>query len=86
MRALFVRKNFSQKEWGFYAKNPIYCSLGFEGYGMNRLVRGAFLTAAQDNQSDLDACPKDCYLLSDEELRQLDNYYRANNIFPRPLD
>ncbi|MEO0304703.1 MAG: hypothetical protein ABIM64_05525 [candidate division WOR-3 bacterium] len=86
MRAIFIKRNVTEREWkNFYQYNTSYCHLGFEGFGVSRMVKMGSVAAAKDNQSDLEALPKDCYLMTDDELLAYDNFCRANNVYPRPL-
>ena len=75
---LWVKKCVSQREWSDrYSQDSSYCNLGSDGVGKYKQVKIGFLTA--------NIIPRDCEMMSDEELVVVDNYRKANNIYPRPL-
>jgi len=78
VKAVWVKKMVSQRDWDrFYSQNNVYCYLGEEGVGKGKKIKIGFVVANQ--------VPRDCELLDLDELRQVDNYRKANNIYPRPL-
>ncbi|MEW6606049.1 MAG: hypothetical protein AB1414_01175 [bacterium] len=77
-KAIFVKKLMPRKEWKeWYEKDPTYCNLGEVGFGREKKLKVAFVV--------VDYIPQECEKLTDEELVQLDNYYRGVNAVPRPL-
>lgn len=78
VKAYWVKKRISQRDWSNFYSHGSYCNLGAEGTGKNRMLKIGFLAA--------DQIPAGCEECNDEELRQIDDYCRAYNIRPRPLD
>jgi len=75
---VFVKKLVSYRDWDrIYSQNNTYCNLGTEGVGKGKKVKIGFLTTY---------IPQDCELCTDKELMQIDDYRRAHNIFPTPLE
>ena len=70
----WVKKLVSKAQWGsWYSRNSSYCKLREDASG----VWVGFLVA--------DDCPNTCEPMGYEELRQVDDYRRANRIAPFPL-
>jgi len=82
---LWVKKLASKKDWAmFYSKNTAYCNLnlgGADGVWMGLCTANL----VYDGVPKHSPCQSDCYLLSDDELKIMDNYCKANNIHPQPF-
>jgi hypothetical protein len=71
----WVKKLVSRAQWvSWYSKQSSYCKFKEDA---NYVLVG-FLVANE--------CPKDCELMNDYELRQVDKYRRMNNVAPFPLE
>ena len=78
-KIVWVKKLVGQKEWDkFYSQNNSYCNLGVEGVGKGKKVKIVFATT--------EPIPADCEIPDLDELRQVDNYRKASNIYPRPFE
>ena len=78
VESFWVKKLISQREWSnWYSHHNEYCKLEIEGVGIGKKISIGFLVA--------NIIPQDCEPLTDEELRQIDNYRRAHNIYPTPF-
>lgn len=70
----WVKKEVPYREWeNYYSKNSSYCVLS-----PGKEVIIGFLVAKE--------IPNDCEECDYYELRQMDNYRRATNIMPFPLE
>jgi len=75
----WVKKYISEREWNnYYSQISSYYNLGFEGIGKNKRLKIAFIVANR--------IPVDCIECNEEELLHIDNYRRANNNQPFPLE
>ena len=71
----WVKKRISKRDWSsWYSKNSSYCFLKKEDDN----IWVGFLVA--------DDCPDTCEPMNYTELRQVDDYRRAKNISPYPLE
>jgi len=78
--AIWVKKFVSIKEYkNYYQWHGSYCFL-------KKIPKKGVWVGFCSDSFDPNFIPKDCELLDDEELRQVDAYRRANNIYPRPLE
>jgi len=85
VKSLWIKKLVAQREWdSFYKYNASYCNLGkvggakdSEGNTRGGKVKMGFVIVGE--------VPQSCELCTDEEIMQIDDYRRANNIYPRPL-
>ena len=81
VKSFWIKQLISQREWNnYYSKHNTYCKLGIEGTGIGKKISIGFLVANCIPQD------QDCQLCTNEELRQIDNYRRANNIMPYPFE
>lgn len=79
IKVVWVKQLVSNKEWrGFYSFAKTYCNLGEEGVGRAKVIKMGFCVAVD--------CPINCELLNDEELRMVDEFRQAVNLFPTPLE
>ena len=75
IKQVWVKKLVKVKEWNnCYKYNSSYCFL------RNEPGKGVWIGFVVANQ-----VPRDCELLDLDELRQVDDYRKANNIYPRPF-
>ncbi len=74
IKIFWVKKSVSAMEWkNIYSQISHYCFLRKE----DKHIWVGFLTAIH--------IPYDCEEMNEMELLQVDDYRRANNIFPTPL-
>lgn len=77
MKIRWIKKLFSTSEWKDYGGNPAYCFLAKNKDG----VWAGFSIVQNDGREH-----KDCFDLTLEEMRQVDDYRKGNRIFPRPFE
>jgi hypothetical protein len=76
---VWVKKAFDKKEWNnFYHFLPAYCYFREESDGV---VAGFCAVRSEEGQ-----IPYGCSLLSDDELKWIDDYRKMANIDPRPFE
>lgn len=81
---VWVKKRISRRHYeDFYKYNSVYCLLGTED---KKRVIGFTIVGRRPDMIPNNPRYMDLELLDDKELMQVDDYRRANNIYPRPIE